>query len=93
MRRRALGLRVEFAPERCTCGRSPGPPLKIELGAPLVFFLIWDAGRTRSSSSASRVWAGAEDGGADADFCGALLDGDFEVVGHAHGEDGEREAS
>ena len=35
--------------------------------------------------------AGAEDGGADADFCGAFLDGDFEVVGHAHGEDGERQ--
>jgi hypothetical protein len=35
--------------------------------------------------------AGAEDGGADADFCGAFLDGDFEIVGHAHGEDGERE--
>jgi len=39
-----------------------------------------------------RVWAGAEDGGADADFGGAFLDGDFEIVGHAHGEDGEPEA-
>jgi hypothetical protein len=38
-----------------------------------------------------RVWAGAENRGADADFCGAFLDGDFEVVGHAHGEDGERQ--
>ena len=38
-----------------------------------------------------QFWPGAEDGGADADFCGAFLDGDFEVVGHAHGEDGERE--
>ena len=35
------------------------------------------------------LWPGAEDGGADADFCGAFLDGDFEVVGHAHGENGE----
>jgi hypothetical protein len=39
-----------------------------------------------------RVRASAEDGGADADFGGAFLDGDFEVVGHAHGEDGERQA-
>ena len=39
-----------------------------------------------------RIWASAEDGGADADFCGAFLDGDFEIVGHAHGEDREWEA-
>ena len=32
-----------------------------------------------------RIWAGAEDGGANANFCGAFLDSDFEVVGHAHG--------
>ena len=30
-----------------------------------------------------------EDGGADADDCGAFLDGDFVILGHAHGEVGQ----
>jgi hypothetical protein len=36
--------------------------------------------------------AGAEDGGADADDGGAFLDGDGEVVAHAHGEFGKGDA-
>ena len=45
-----------------------------------------------SNKRALWLWSGAEDGGTDADFCGAFLNGDFEVVGHAHGEDRERQA-
>ncbi|MEY2597999.1 MAG: hypothetical protein RLZZ142_258 [Verrucomicrobiota bacterium] len=35
--------------------------------------------------------AGSEEGGADAHEGGAFLDGDFEVVAHAHGKLRERE--
>src|SRR5438093_1445657 len=39
----------------------------------------------------SPLHAASEEGGADADFGGALFDGHFEVVGHAHGQNRERQ--
>jgi len=39
-----------------------------------------------------RSWAGAKDGGADADLGGALFDGDFEIVRHSHRQNRKRQA-